>query len=185
MDDQRSEAPPAPGDSPDASPDNSLTDAPEAPAGSQTWQPTGPSSVHPHRRLAIRGLHHVTLIAADLEATTSFYRDLLGMTLVESGVNPDDPMARHYTFGDQHGAPGTVITFMEYPNMPPGEMGVGMTHHIALRVGTRDELDGWVEHLRQHHVQCTEPLERGGYHSTYLRDPDGHIVELASDPAGR
>ncbi len=136
------------------------------------------------RRLSIRGLHHVTAIVSNMEATTSFYRDLLGMTLVESGVNPDDPMARHYAFGDARGTPGTVLTFMEYPNMSAAEIGVGGTHHIALRVGTRDELEGWVRHLREHNVQCTDPLERGGYHSTYLRDPDGHIVELASDPAG-
>lgn len=142
------------------------------------------TATQPPKRLTINGLHHVTVIVANLEATTSFYRDLLGMTLVESGVNPDDPTARHYAFGDARGTPGTVLTCMEYPNMPAGEVGVGATHHIALRVGSRDELDGWVAHLREHNVQCTDPLERGTYFSTYLRDPDGHIIELASDPAG-
>lgn len=159
---------------------------PGAPSGPTSQVPSiaTPAAPEPLPRLAIRGLHHVTLIVANLEATTAFYRDLLGMTLVESGVNPDDPTARHYAFGDATGAPGTVITCMEYPNMGPGEIGPGATHHIALRIGTRDELDGWVAHLREHNVWCTDPLERGSYWSTYLRDPDGHILELASDPAG-
>jgi catechol 2,3-dioxygenase-like lactoylglutathione lyase family enzyme len=141
-----------------------------------------PAAVRQAPRLMIRGLHHVTLIVANLEASTSFYRDLLGMALVESGVNPDDPTARHYAFGDAEGTPGTVLTCMEYPHMAPGEVGPGATHHIALRVGSREELDGWVAHLREHNVQCTDPLERGTYWSTYLRDPDGHIIELATEP---
>jgi catechol 2,3-dioxygenase-like lactoylglutathione lyase family enzyme len=29
-------------------------------------------------------------------------------------------------------------------------------------------------------VACTEVFERGGLRSVYLRDPDGHIVELAT-----
>lgn len=157
----------------------------ESPAGSPGGSPSGSPSDSQGaaaKRLQIRGVHHVTLIVSDLEDTTAFYRDLLGMTLVRTGVNPDDPYARHYVFGDDDGSPGTMLTFMEYPNMAAGEVGVGSTHHIALRVGSRAELDGWVGHLRAHNVQCTDPLDRGGYDSTYLRDPDNHIIELATDP---
>ena len=38
---------------------------------------TGPE---PERRMRLLGLHHVTLISRDLEATTAFYRDTLGLT---------------------------------------------------------------------------------------------------------
>ena len=43
------------------------------------------------QRMRITGLHHVTLIARDLDATTAFYRDLLGLALVEETANDDDP----------------------------------------------------------------------------------------------
>ena len=32
-------------------------------------------------RMRITGLHHVTLISADLQRTTTFYRDVLGFAL--------------------------------------------------------------------------------------------------------
>ena len=44
-------------------------------------------------RMQLRGLHHVTLISRDLVRTTSFYRDLLGLALVQEGVSDDDPDA--------------------------------------------------------------------------------------------
>jgi glyoxylase I family protein len=126
------------------------------------------------------GLHHVTAISADLDRTTAFYRDVLGLALVREGVNDDDPDARHFWFGDARGTAGTLVSFMEYPELEPGRVGVGSTHHFAFAVGSRSELEGWREHLRAQDVTCTEIFERGGLRSIYLRDPDGHIVELAA-----
>jgi glyoxylase I family protein len=126
------------------------------------------------------GLHHVTAISADLDRTTAFYRDVLGLALVREGVNDDDPDARHFWFGDARGTAGTLVSFMEYPELEPGRVGVGSTHHFAFAVGSRSELEGWREHLRAQDVPCTEIFERGGLRSIYLRDPDGHIVELAA-----
>ena len=34
------------------------------------------------RRMRLLGLHHVTMICSDLQSTTAFYRDLLGLALV-------------------------------------------------------------------------------------------------------
>ena len=73
--------------------------------------------------MRLRGLHHVTLISRDLVRTTSFYRDVLGLALVQEGVNDDDPDARHFWFGDPTGAPGTLLSFLEYPSLPAGVVG--------------------------------------------------------------
>jgi catechol 2,3-dioxygenase-like lactoylglutathione lyase family enzyme len=132
------------------------------------------------RRLRITGLHHVTLIATDLERTTAFYRDTLGLALVEEGANADDPDARHFWFGDAAGRAGTLLSFLEYPGMEPGTVGRGSTHHLALAVDSAEELEAWREYLRGRGVDTTEVFARGRFHSLYLRDPDGHIVELAS-----
>ena len=43
-----------------------------------------------------------------------------------------------------------------------------------------DELDAWRDYLRAHGVECTDVFDRGGFRSIYLRDPDGHIVEIAT-----
>lgn len=127
--------------------------------------------------MAIRGLHHLTLISSDLQATTAFYRDLLGLPLVQETVSDDDPDARHSWF-DTGG--GQRISFLEYPSMEPGVVGRGSTHHIALTVDSPQELQAWREWLTQQGVACSELFTRNGFTSLYLRDPDGHILELAS-----
>jgi glyoxylase I family protein len=144
-------------------------------------QDTG-SGAQAHRRMRLAGLHHITAICADLERTTAFYRDVLGLALVREGQNDDDPDARHFWFG-QPGPGGLLVSFMEYPALDPGRVGVGSTHHFAFEVGSPDELDAWRDHLRSRDVQCTDVFERGGLRSIYLRDPDGHILEIAT-PAG-
>jgi glyoxylase I family protein len=130
--------------------------------------------------MKLTGLHHVTLICADLDRTTAFYRDLLGLALVAQGASDDDPDARHFWFGDPLRSPGTLLSFLEYPSMAPGTVGVGSTHHIALAVESADEQLAWRDHLRQHGVACTDVFDRGPFHSIYLRDPDGHILEIAT-----
>jgi catechol 2,3-dioxygenase-like lactoylglutathione lyase family enzyme len=130
--------------------------------------------------MRITGLHHVTLIARDLGATTAFYRDVLGLALVEQADNEDDPGARHFWFGDAAGAAGSLVSFLEYPDMAEGSVGAGSTHHFALAVDSADELDAWRDYLRGKGVQTTDVFQRGRFRSLYLRDPDGHILELAT-----
>lgn len=136
------------------------------------------------RPLRLHGIHHVTAICSSLERTVSFYRDLLGLTLLKRTQNDDDPGARHFYLGDPEATPGAMVTFLEYPNMEPGQIGVGVVHHFALRAGTREELEAWYMHLRGHGVHCTEPIDRTYFASIYCRDPDGNIVEIATDGPG-
>jgi glyoxylase I family protein len=136
------------------------------------------------RRLQITGLHHVTLICGNIERSVAFYRDLLGLRLVKQTLNHDDPNARHFFFGDAVGTPGTVITCMEYPYMEEGNIGRGSTHHFALAVESAEELEGWRQYLESRGVSCTQVLDRTYFRSIYLRDPDGHVVELACRAPG-
>jgi glyoxylase I family protein len=100
------------------------------------------------RRMQITGLHHLTLICSDMERTIAFYRDLLGLAVVRDGVSDDDPGTRHVWFGAADGAPGRLLSAMEYPQMAAGSQGVGLTHHFALAVDSAEELDAWRDYLR-------------------------------------
>ena len=136
------------------------------------------------RRMALRGLHHVTAICRDLDRTTAFYRDLLGLALVHQQRSDDDPEARHFWFGANGSDAGSLVSFLEYPTMAPGQVGVGSTHHFAFVVDSADEQEAWRDYLRGHGVQCTDVFDRGGFRSIYLRDPDGHILEIATRGPG-
>jgi glyoxylase I family protein len=131
--------------------------------------------------MRLRGLHHVTAISRDLETTIGFYRDVLGLGIVHDGPSDDDPDARHVWFG---AADGTLLSFMEYPQLPEGVVGIGSTHHFALRVDSVEEQEAWRNYLRERGVTCTDLINRGAFHSIYLRDPDGHMVEIATRGPG-
>ena len=68
--------------------------------------------------------------------------------------------------------------------MEQGAVGVGSTHHFALRVSGEDELEGWRRYLTSRDVPCTPVLDRERFKSIYIRDPDGHIIEIATDLPG-
>ena len=132
------------------------------------------------RRLRITGLHHITLLCADVNRSASFYRDLLGMRVAERSHNPDDPNAEHLLFGASGETAGTMVTCMAYPDLEEGFAGRGSTHHFALGVESDDELSAWRDYLRSRGVEVTDVYNRGRFRSIYLRDPDGHLVEIAT-----
>ena len=136
------------------------------------------------RRLRIAGLHHVTLLCADVERSLAFYRNLLGMRLVKQTVNEDDRRARHFFFGDEEGRPGTLITCLEYPDLDEGTVGRGSTHHFALAVESEAELAAWRDYLVANGISVTDVMDRTYFKSIYLRDPDGHILEIAAGVDG-
>jgi glyoxylase I family protein len=136
------------------------------------------------RRMRLTGLHHLTAIVRDLDRTTAFYRDVLGLALVREAVSDDDADARHFWFSAGDGAPGTLISFLEYPRLEAGRMGVGSVQHFAFVVESADEQLAWRDYLRGRGVQCTDVFERGGFRSIYLRDPDEHVVEIATRGPG-
>jgi glyoxylase I family protein len=136
------------------------------------------------KRMQLRGLHHITAICSDLVRTIAFYRDLLGLAIVHDGPSDDDPGSRHVWFGALDGDAGTLVSFMQYPDLPKGVVGTGATHHFALIVDTAEEQEAWRDYLREHGVECTDVYDRGAFRSIYVRDPDGHIVEIATRGPG-
>lgn len=132
----------------------------------------------------ILGLHHITLVASNAQRTVDFYSRVLGLRLVKTTVNFDDPGSYHLYFANANGGPGSVVTFFEWPNAPRGRTGIGGTHHFALRVADRDALLRWKRRLNDLGLRVIGPYDRNYFTSIYVRDPDGLIVEIATDGPG-
>ena len=132
----------------------------------------------------IQGLHHITLVCSNAQQTIDFYTGILGLRLVKLTVNFDDPGSYHLYFGNESGAPGSAITFFEWPNAAAGKPGIGGTHHFALTVENREALLKWKRYLNDQGVATRGIYNRVYFQSLYFTDPDGAIVELATRGPG-
>jgi glyoxalase family protein len=146
----------------------------------ETW--TEPVSVITDDMALKRGLHHITAIGADIQATQSFFGDLLGMRRVKMTSNFDDPTSAHWYWGAGEGQPGTIITYFERKATKErrARMGVGQTHHFALAVENEAIQLEWREKLIKAGLRVSAVMDRIYFKSIYTNDPDGHIVELAT-----
>ena len=60
----------------------------------------------------------------------------------------------------------------------------GARMSFCFTVGSAEEVEGWRQYLQSRGIGCTEVFDRTYFKSIYLRDPDGHIVEIASSGPG-
>ena len=134
--------------------------------------------------MTILGLHHISIVSADAQRTLDFYTGVLGLRLVKLTVNFDAPESYHLYFGNETGAPGTAITFFEWPGARPGHPGIGGTHHLALQVTDAETQLKWKRRLTDLGLAVDGPLDRHYFTSIYFRDPDGTILEIATQGPG-
>jgi glyoxalase family protein len=123
--------------------------------------------------MRLEGLHHVTAITGDAPRNVDFYAGVLGLRMVKKTVNYDAPDVYHLYYGDERGAPGSIMTFFEFPRAAPGRAGAGMVHSITWRVPSEPALDFWAARLEQ----AGRSVERrtGALASS---DPEGLGLEL-------
>ena len=127
-----------------------------------------------------QGVHHITMVGANREATIDFYQGVLGMPLVFSQPNLDVPEEEHLYFdcGD-----GRLLTFFVRPSRAvdpaPNPEGIGNLHHLAFTV-SRAMYDVVEQRLNERGIKNTGPIDRGFMNSIYFRDPLGQLLELAS-----
>jgi glyoxalase family protein len=137
-----------------------------------------------HTEHAIKGIHHITLVAGNAERTARFYVNTLGLDFVKKTVNFDRPTTYHLYFGDRTGTPGTLVTFFEWPDAPRGRIGVGATHHFAMTVDSSESQLKWKRRLTDSGVGVSGPYDRKAFSSIYFTDPDGVILEIATRGPG-
>jgi glyoxalase family protein len=123
--------------------------------------------------MKLEGLHHITMITGDARANVAFYAGVLGLRLVKKTVNFDQPDAYHLYFGDERGAPGSILTWFEFAGAARGRAGRGTIHTIQLGVATEQALDFWEQRLRDKGY-----ASQRGEGALRLEDYDGLALEL-------
>jgi glyoxalase family protein len=123
--------------------------------------------------MALEGLHHITAITGDAIRNVDLYAGTLGLRLVKKTVNFDRPTAYHLYYGDEHGTPGSLLRFFEFPGVAAGRNGDGMPYRIAWRVAGDAALDFWSARLGDAGV----PLARTS-DGVQFADPEGLEHEL-------
>jgi glyoxalase family protein len=132
----------------------------------------------------IVGLHHVTAIAGDAQASVDFYSGVLGLRLVKRTVNFDAPDMYHLYFGDEVGHPGTILTFFPWPGAARGRKGTGQVTVTAFAI-PHDAVGFWSERLTRRGVAIDGPERRFDDEVLTFHDPDGLQLELVTDQAAQ
>jgi catechol 2,3-dioxygenase-like lactoylglutathione lyase family enzyme len=125
------------------------------------------------------GVLETALYTDDMERAKAFYENVLGLQPIftDARLRAYGVARRSVLLIFKRGAATETVT------MPggtiPGHDGAGPLH-VAFAVG-KDELAEWEGHLasRGIAVEGKTIWSRGG-HSIYFRDPDGHLLELAT-----
>ncbi|AGA24669.1 VOC family protein [Singulisphaera acidiphila] len=138
---------------------------------------------------AINGLLETALYVDDLERSVRFYQQIFGFRTFEEGSSespakePDPRFCPLQIPGRQvlllfRKGEFTTTSVLPGGTIPPHD-GRG-TLHLAFAVNA-DDLERWREWLSSHGVQVEGETTwpRGGV-SLYFRDPDGHLLELAT-----
>jgi len=131
----------------------------------------------------INGLHHITSMSADANENNAFFTQTLGLRRVKKTVNFDRPDVYHLYYGDEHGRPGSVMTYFPFPQMPKGRRGNGEVGTTAFAV-PEGAIDFWKKRLETFDIQGLSQYTRFGEMRILFEGPDGDnfsIVETKND----
>ena len=131
----------------------------------------------------LKGFHHLTAVTADAPGNHKFYTETLGLRLVKKTVNQDDTSAYHLFYADGVGAPGTDITFFDWP-VGRERRGARSVTRTGLRVANEQSLTWWQHRFTMLGVKQERIAEEAGRPVLAFEDPEGQRLALVADDAG-
>lgn len=130
-------------------------------------------------------LHHVSLVSKNVPASVGFYHDKLGFRVVERpGFNIKGAWLRRDAV-EIHLIDRPDGTYRQHWAIDTDDM------HFAFRV---DDIEALFSELAaagfREDAGMDDPMRMlvkrnsmAGYHQVYVRDPDGHMIEINSHPS--
>ena len=112
----------------------------------------------------------VHLTVADLPRSLAFYREAIGLEVLEVGAGRASLGAAGYE----------LLALVEEAGAPPAHGHTGL-YHFALLVPRRADLARWLAHAARDQVRLTGLSDHSVSEAIYLSDPDGHGIEIYCD----
>lgn len=144
---------------------------------------TEPVENEPLREPTVSGIFETSLYVEHLTRACAFYQDLFGFELIGSPVKEDDRLAalrvgeRQVLLLFRQGASSGAGAAADHRVLPHDARG---QIHVAFSVAAED-IDNWERRLLHQGLTIERTIDwRTGVRSHYVRDPDGHLVELAT-----
>lgn len=132
----------------------------------------------------IRGLGPVTISVPKLERTEVVLTQLLGLERIGSYRDAAHATGEIHVFRIGEGGPAAELHVAVEPDLQQAREGAGGVHHLALRTPTFADYDAWAERLRAAGYPNSGPVDRFYFRSLYLREPNGILIEIATDEPG-
>jgi catechol 2,3-dioxygenase-like lactoylglutathione lyase family enzyme len=126
------------------------------------------------------GILETAIHTDDMPRARAFYEGVLGLEAIytDNRLSAYAVAGRDVLLVFRKGTTGETVVLPNGGTIP-GHGGAGALH-VAFAIG-KDELDRWEKHLaaRGVAIEGRNDWSRGG-RSIYFRDPDGHLLELAT-----
>jgi catechol 2,3-dioxygenase len=113
----------------------------------------------------------VALKVRDLDRLTIFYRDALGLAVLDQGKD-----------AAVLGAGGVPFVHLEHsPGAKPDDTREAGLYHTAFLMPTRADLARWILHIARNRVPLSGASDHAVSEAFYLDDPEGNGIEVYSD----
>lgn len=129
-------------------------------------------------QFGITGLGPVKWTVPALSPTERVLTEVLGFRKIGHYSN------NVHVFETGEGGTGAEVHVEERPELHKERPGRGSVHHVAFRVKDQEELEAWHRKIREEGLVNSGLKNRYYFQSLYFREPNGILIELATDGPG-
>jgi lactoylglutathione lyase len=117
------------------------------------------------------GILHVCLNVSDADRSVAWYTENLDFEASWGFESPDGETVNRYVADEN----GVELQLSEGEGREPSDAG-DLWDHVAVKVDDVDAAFGAVDHNGVVEEPCDQPA--AGARTAFVKDPDGHVVEL-------